>query len=129
MGIGNRKKERRKLRKERNIAKEVKHKQEAWDSGKLIEENHNQGPYSEQYTKDLAERLWSRVIEALETQDTEKFITTYQGIKAKIRDLIIYWNPEVPENTRVYQVLKLSLELYWDKDPEIKEKLWQLVRN
>ena len=38
------------MRYERNVRKEIEHKNQAWAEGKLIEENHNQGPYSAQYT-------------------------------------------------------------------------------
>ena len=45
------------MRYERNVRKEIEHKNQAWAEGKLIEENHNQGPYSAQYTIALSERL------------------------------------------------------------------------
>ena len=50
MSSSKRKKERRRMRYERNVRKEIEHKNQAWNDGKLIEENHNQGPYSQQYT-------------------------------------------------------------------------------
>ena len=58
MSSSKRKKERRRMRYERNVRKEIEHKNQAWNDGKLIEENNNQGPYSEQYTIAVSERLF-----------------------------------------------------------------------
>ena len=61
MSSSKKKKERRRMRYERNVRKEIEHKNQAWNDGKLIEENHNQGPYSEQYTIAVSERLFQYV--------------------------------------------------------------------
>ena len=53
------KKRRRLERHIRNKNKEIEYKAEAWENGKLIEENHNNGPYSSKYTLELGERLFS----------------------------------------------------------------------
>ena len=106
------KKERRKQRHERNIKKEQEYKKAAWDSGKLIEENHNQGPYSEQYTIDLTERLYKYLGQHEESD--EEFIKGFRKYKMKIQDLILHWNPSVPKDSP-YLGLKKLLEVYWDK--------------
>jgi hypothetical protein len=52
------KKRRRLERHIRNKNKEKAYKEEAWENGKLIEENHNNGPYSPGYTLELGQRLF-----------------------------------------------------------------------
>lgn len=106
------KKERRKQRHERNIRKEQEYKKEAWDSGKLIEENHNQGPYSEQYTTDLSKRLLQYL--GQHDKSDEEFIRGFRMYKGKIQDLILHWNPSVPKD-HTYYTLKKLLEVYWDR--------------
>lgn len=112
------KKDRRKARYERNVAKEIKHKKEAWNRGKLIEENHNEGPYSSDYTQELGQRLYD-IIQDLKTQsagNNEDFILKYRLYKNKIRDFILYYSPDIPKD-KIYEYLKYSLEVYWD-NPE-----------
>ena len=53
MSSSKRKKERRRMRYERNVRKEIEYKKQAWESGKLIEENHNGGSYSGPYSIEL----------------------------------------------------------------------------
>ena len=132
MSSSQRKKERRRMRYERNVRKEIEHKNQAWAEGKLIEENHNQGPYSAQYTIALSERLVQYVNQERDkalnmepgsfidkrTQEPlskdEVYVRGFRKYKMKIQDLILYWNPEVPRN-RDYEYLKNLLEAYWDK--------------
>ena len=123
MSSSQRKKERRRMRYERNVRKEIEHKNQAWAEGKLIEENHNQGPYSAQYTIALSERLVQYVNQERDkalnmepgsfidkrTQEPlskdEVYVRGFRKYKMKIQDLILYWNPEVPRN-RDYEYLK-----------------------
>lgn len=118
MSSSNRKKERRDLRHNRNIMKEIKHKEEAWNNGKLIEENHNDGPYTEQYTFELCNRLIQRLrenrIKALESDNPgETFLISFRQYKMKIQDLILHWNDNVLKLGE-YSYLKNLLETYWD---------------
>ena len=113
-----RKKERRKARYEKNVKKELDHKREAWNNGKLIEENHNQGPYSELYTKDLCKRLIQYIDQekqrALLSKDPpNNFLVGFRKYKIKIQDLILHWNNNVEKNY-MYYYLKTLLETYWD---------------
>lgn len=118
MSSSKRKKERRQQRYERNVQKEVTHKKEAWENGKLIEENHNQGPYSVDYTIAVSERLYKYILQEKEraliseTPDVN-FIKGFRKYKMKIQDMILHWNPEVPK-TKQYESLKKLLEVYWD---------------
>ncbi len=122
MSVSKRKKERRQARKERNQSKDFNHKRDAWISGKLIEENHNLKPYSEEYTIELANRLLSKVTYSLSLPTVDDFINSFREYKNKIRDLIILWNPNVPEE-KAFEILRTSLELYWDTDIDITIKL------
>lgn len=135
MSSSKRKKERRRMRYERNVRKEIEHKNQAWAEGKLIEENHNQGPYSAQYTIALAERLYQYVgqerdkaikvangeldpILDKKTQEVlspaEIYVRGFRKYKMKVQDMILHWNPEVPKN-EYYEFLKKTIEVYWDE--------------
>lgn len=114
MSSSERKKERRKQRHLRNIQKEIDHKKDAWEKGKLIEENHNNSFYSEKYTYDLCCRLVKILIDiSKNNNDPESVIIKFRLYKNKIRDLILHWNPNVNKGDE-YNFLKESLEIYWD---------------
>ena len=108
MSSSKRKKERRRARYERNVRKEQEHKQQAWNSGKLIEENYSNNYYSQQYTHALAERLVEllRKGTAGAEGNNERFIKWYQMYRMKIRDLIILWNDTESKLPEVYYLLK-----------------------
>jgi hypothetical protein len=115
----NNKKIRRQLRHERNIKKDQDYKKEAWESGKLIEENHNSGPYTSDYTIELSERLVQYILQernkAMKDSEPErKFVESFRKYKKKIQTLILHWSPIVPENQE-YNFLKELLEIYWDE--------------
>jgi hypothetical protein len=132
-------KERRLERHNKNIQKEKEHKISAWNNGKLIEENRNQGPYSPTYTRALTDRLCLYLNEEKEKANQvergtikilnkttglplspdEVFIRGFRKYKEKIIDLIIYWSPEVPQDLS-YQSLKFLMEVYWDEVIEKK---------
>src|SRR5574344_1407771 len=112
----NRKKERRLDRHNRNIINEANHKKEAWDNGKLIEENHNQGPYTSDYTRKLSSRLVQYINDEKNRaiNSGSDFVMGFRKYKIKIQDLILHWNNEVPK-TKDYEYLKRLLEVYWDE--------------
>lgn len=116
MAISKAKRARRRERYERNVAKEQAHKKQAWEEGKLIEENYNQGSYTAEYTKELS----GRIIEYLANDYNpvpELFLYTFRRYKGKIQDLILHWSEEC-EKDNTYNILKLLLETYWDSTPE-----------
>ena len=133
MTSSKRKKERRRMRYLRNVRKEVEYKKEAWENGKLIEENHNQGPYSAGYSIELGNRLMD-IIQNYKKQcleSTEPFLDPKTGVqlskeevmvrkfrlyRMKIRDFILHYNPDIPK-TEAYEYLKQGIETYWD-NPE-----------
>ena len=110
MSSPKRKKERRRQRYLRNVQKEIDYKREAWANGKLIEENHNNGPYSADYSKELAERLRAILhnITFEEENSDEKILYRYRQYKMKLRDLILHYSPEA-ERDWTYEFLKRSL--------------------
>ena len=115
MTSSKRKKERRLQRHLRNIQKEIDYKKQAWENGKLIEENHNQGPYSKNYTIELCDRL-VKILRNIVNEpgiDLDLTIRKFRLYKNKIKDLILHWNPEA-EKDKDYNYLKGSLETYWD---------------
>lgn len=123
------KKERRKLRYLRNIRKEVEYKKDAWEKGKLIEENHNNGPYSPEYSIELGNRLYNIMQSFKEqafnskellnsVQKNEFLIIKFRMYRIKIRDFILHYNPIIPKS-KEYNYLKLLIETYWDKPNEL----------
>lgn len=114
------KKERRKQRYERNVQKEQLHKEEAWQSGKLIEENHNRKSYSSEYTIALSKRLKEYLLQEYQKSIMTKvpdveFVRKFRKYRMKIRDLILLWSPDVPETLEEYEFLKGLIETYWDE--------------
>lgn len=111
--------ERRRARHEKNVVEEKEYKKEAWTRGKLIEENHNGGPYSPEYTRDISSRLVTRISNAREDayktdNPNASFLVYFRALKRKIQDTIIHWNPIVPKFNE-YHFLKGLLEIYWDE--------------
>lgn len=109
------KKIRRRQRYERNVKKEIDHKNTAWREGKLLEENHNGGPYSEPYTKALTDRLVLYISQGWDGQDYEKYLKNFRKYKQKVITLILHWNPNVPKTYPGYEDLKNLMEIYWDE--------------
>ena len=109
------KKIRRRQRYERNVKKEIDHKNTAWAEGKLLEENHNGGPYSENYTKALTDRLVLYISQGWDGKDYEKYLKNFRKYKQKVITLILHWNPNVSKNYPGYEDLKNLMEIYWDE--------------
>lgn len=101
----------------RNKENDTAYKQKAWESGKLIEENHNNGPYSLDYTSQLSQRLYDILHE--EVKDEKAYLNRFIKYKQKIQTLILHWNSKVNKG-EIYNFLKSSLELYWDEVLEHK---------
>lgn len=121
------KKRRRLERHIRNKNKEIAYKEEAWKKGKLIEENHNNGPYSPSYSLELGERLCSimkDIYQKMEEQeDKETYaIFRFRSYRKKIQDYILHYSPESPKN-RSYEFLKKLIETYWDCPKELWKEI------
>lgn len=101
-------KEKRKLRHQRNQQKDITYKKTAWESGKLIEENHNDKPYTKEYTEELGQRLADRI-------QIDQSVSNFRKYKNKIKELILHWSPGC-EKSETYNYLKGRLENYWDNE-------------
>lgn len=111
-----------------NRERDLTYKQEAWNSGKLIEENHNQGSYSPEYTRELTKRLVSLIAQDRKESQTEKeFLSRFLSRKKKIIDLLLLWNPEVSRDVPEHEYLKTLLETYWDKIVPERSNLNELL--
>ena len=113
------KKERRKQRHDKHVKEELTYKQEAWEAGKLIMENHNQNQFSPTFTSKLTDRLYSYILgERNSCKSAEDFVVGFRKYKAAIQELLIYWNPTCNKGSE-YNYLKRLLEVYWD---EVRDK-------
>jgi len=109
------KKHLKKVAKKRVRSEKRKEKQllEQQASGKLIEENHNGGEYSSEFTekavswhiRELSERLPDMV-------DPEKFLLYFRSRRPKYQTLLLKWSSQLPRDSRFY-FLKGLLDLYW----------------
>ena len=121
------KKQRRLERHQRNIQKEKEYKESAWKEGKLIEENHNNKPYSRVYTEEIGNRLHSIMIDIksklINQEDKSNYaIFRFRSYRKKIQDYILLYCPDL-EKTKTYEYLKNLLECYWD----YPENLWKIL--
>lgn len=82
-------------------------------SGKLIEENHNGGEYSSEFTekaaswhiRELSERLPGLI-------ESDRFLLYFRSRRLKYQTLLLKWSSQLPRDTRFY-FLKGLLDLYW----------------
>lgn len=74
MNVRENRRKRRLQRHERNKTKDQEHKKEAWESGKLIEPNHNGNYYPAEYSMELGMRLVDK---------------DFQKYRLKIRDYLL----------------------------------------
>ncbi|MBP3732170.1 MAG: hypothetical protein J6I84_02880 [Bacilli bacterium] len=120
------KKIRREARHQRNIQKELDHKKAAWEAGKLIEENHNNNPYSAEYTSGLERRLIEIIGDIRTKSETYSDVKSrsdyvlfrFRAYRKKIQDFILHYNPELSK-TEGYEQLKRLLEVYWDNPDDL----------
>jgi hypothetical protein len=124
------KKRRRLERHIRNKNKEKAYKEEAWENGKLIEENHNNGPYSPGYTLELGQRLFQIMKDVkekmAEQEDKETYaIFRFRSYRKKIQDYILHYSPDAPK-TEAYESLKRLIETYWDSSSDLWKEVERL---
>ena len=101
------KKRRRLERHIRNKTKEIEYKAEAWEKGKLIEENHNNKYYSPEFSLIMA----NRIAESIKPYTEDK--NSFFFYKKKAIKLILLYNPDIEKNKNYYYIKKI-LEDYWD---------------
>lgn len=106
----------KRVRSEKRKEKQLR-EQEA--SGKLIEENHNGGDYSPEFTDKAANWFLRELQGHLETNG---FLLFFRTRRPKYLSLILKWNLQYPRDPR-YDFFKGLLDLYWeDKNDEEKIK-------
>lgn len=120
-------------KKKKNRVKDKEYKNEAWRKGKLIEENHNNKPYSSPYTLELGTRLYNiledikRKSEGYEDPEIKNdyVLLRFRMYRKKIQDYILHYNPG-EKKTEIYEVLKYFLEVYWDNPENMYQELKKL---
>ena len=113
----NRKQERRLQRHLRNKAKDIKHKEEAWEAGKLIKPNHNGKAYPLEYSLELGRRLVERISQHRQNcnGDNELFKQKFRLYRKKCIEFILHYSQG--DKCENYRKIKTALETYWD-NPE-----------
>ena len=82
-------------------------------SGKLIEENHNGGEYSPEFTEKAASWYVREIAERLpELTDSNRFLLYFRSRRPKYQTLLLKWSSQLPRDQRFY-FLKGLLDLYW----------------
>lgn len=103
--------EKRRLKKEIRKKKQL---QEQLESGKLIEENHNGGLYSPEFTRKAA--IW--YIDELSklckncSGDHDKFLIGFRSLRPKLQTTLLKWSDGL-ERTGEFWFFKKLLEIYW----------------
>ena len=95
------KKKRRLARHLRNKEKDENYKKEAWESGKLIEPNHNNQGYPVEYSLELGKRL------------LEKPFLYY---RQKIRDYLLFCPPAARDES--WNILKQEYDKWLDREKQ-----------
>lgn len=109
------KKHLKKVAKKRVRSEKRKEKQllEQQMSGKLIEENHNGGEYSPEFTEKAASWHIRELTDRLPNlEDPEKFLLYFRSRRPKYQTLLLKWSGQLPRDSRFY-FLKGLLDLYW----------------
>ena len=110
----NKKQIRRKERHIRNVNKDIQHKKEAWESGKLIKPNHNNKSYSPEYSTELGKRLIERLQDSKRnSMSNEEFVNKFRLYKKKCIEYILHYDHSQGLSDD-YNKIKLLLETYWD---------------
>jgi len=97
-------KTKRRLKHLENKRKDELTKQEAWDSGKLIYENHNNEYFSPEFSLKFVQRVADKVREGR---------TEFYKLKDHAINAVLLFNPVLERNDNWY-FLKCKLEEYWD---------------
>lgn len=132
--------ESKKIRKQqrylKNKKKDEEYKKKAWESGKkLIEENHNNKPYSPNYSEELGKRLYNifkdiytKSLEFPEKDRNNYVLIRFRAYRKKIQDFILHYNTSL-HKTEEYEFLKYLLEVYWDKKDDLLIELSKQMKN
>lgn len=104
--------EKRRNRKEKRKAKQLLEQQQ---SGKLIEENHNGGLYSSEFTEKASIWYMNMILEKfLEMNDNpSRFLLFFRTIRSKIQTLVLKWSNEYPRDFAFYYLVEMQ-DIYRD---------------
>lgn len=106
--------EKKKKKREKNRLAQQAYIQKEWERGRLMKENKTGEFYSETYTLELEKRLIESLYKYLTScTSNNDFLHNFLTLKNHIRDLLIWWNPNVIKGLN-YNFLRLCLETYWD---------------
>lgn len=104
--------EKRKIKKEIRKEKQLKEQKE---SGKLIEENHNGGLYSPEFTRKAVtwyiEELSQLCKDCL--GDPNRFLIGFRSLRPKLQTTLLKWSDDL-ERTGEFWFFKKLLETYWE---------------
>ena len=100
----------KRVRSEKRKAKQLLEQQ---NSGKLIEENHNGGEYSPEFTEKAAAWHIRELTERLPGLfEPSRFLLFFRSRRPKYQTLLLKWATGLPRDDRFY-FLKGLLDLYW----------------
>ena len=129
------KSKKRKLKKQeqarqKRAARRERQEQEQSESGKLIEENHNGGLYTAEYTEKAADWIWNLVLgqaQELGTSDLKYFMFFFRTWRPRSPTLILKWSDDVPRDTRWTLFVNL-LDIYRETKEEAGELLLTKIK-
>ena len=104
-------------KKKKNRVKDKEYKNEAWKKGKLIEENHNNKPYSSPYTLELGTRLYNNAIKTFEYGKTY-YILVKEVFVAEIYSFECFIYNEENE-----EVASATINVYQNEDDRNVEEI------
>jgi hypothetical protein len=100
----------RRVRSEKRKEKQLLEQQR---SGKLIEENHNGGEYSPEFTDKAASWHLRELFERFpKFTDISQFLLYFRSRRPKYQTLLLKWSSGLPRDSRFY-FLKELLDTYW----------------
>ena len=96
----------RKAKKEQRKAKQLKEQQE---SGKLIEENHNGGLYSRDFTRKAVVWYIGEIIKLSRDSlvDPNRFIIGFRGLRPKLQTLLLKWSDDLERTGEFWFFMEL----------------------
>lgn len=111
--------EKRKAKKEQRKIKQLREQEE---SGKLIEENHNGGYYSSEFTLKALERF----LKDLGEWQGDYLIRYIQCMRLKYQTLLLKWSPDLPRNDGFYFIMSI-LDYYRDNKENSEDGLRNII--
>lgn len=111
--------EKRKAKKEQRKIKQLREQEE---SGKLIEENHNGGYYSSEFTLKALERF----LKDLGEWQGDCLVRYIQCMRLKYQTLLLKWSPDLQRNDGFYFIMSI-LDYYRDNKENSEDGLRNII--